>query len=112
MVDEVRKSILEPNQLTEVACFINDQAFADASLAILDDWTRSGVVRAVSWRLQLIDWNLESHLTCFVLWHFACTHVHLQRRDDQLWHVELRISGFAPGYELGAAYVLSNVDIG
>lgn len=78
MVDEVHKSILEPNQLTEVACLINGQAFADASLAILDDWTRSGVVRAVSWRLQLIDWNLESHLTCFVLWHFACTHVHLQ----------------------------------
>ena len=44
MVDEVRKSILEPNQLKEVACYINDQAFTDASLAILDDWTRSGVV--------------------------------------------------------------------
>ena len=48
MVDEVQKSISEPIQLTEVACHINDQAFVDAALAILDDWIASGVVQAAS----------------------------------------------------------------
>jgi len=43
MIDEVRLSIRVP--LTEVNAHINDQAFADAVLAQLDDWIADGTVR-------------------------------------------------------------------
>ncbi len=43
MVDEVRKSMRVP--VTEVDCHINDQAFADAVLAILDGWIADGTVK-------------------------------------------------------------------
>ena len=45
MVDEVRHIIKPPLQLTEVDCHINDQAFADTALNILDDWVAKGVVQ-------------------------------------------------------------------
>lgn len=45
MVDEVRQIIKPPLQLTEVDCHINDQAFADTALNILDDWVATGVVQ-------------------------------------------------------------------
>ena len=45
MVDEARQVIKMPLELTEVDCHINDQAFADMALKILDDWVASGVVR-------------------------------------------------------------------
>ncbi len=45
MVDEFRVSVKAPVALTEVDCHINDQAFADAALAILDGWIADGTVR-------------------------------------------------------------------
>jgi uncharacterized protein (UPF0261 family) len=43
-VDEMRKSIHPPVGFTEVDAHINDQAFADAALAILDGWVTDGTV--------------------------------------------------------------------
>jgi uncharacterized protein (UPF0261 family) len=46
MVDEMGKAIKAPAQLSMLDCHINDQAFADAALAILDDWIADGTVAA------------------------------------------------------------------
>jgi len=43
--DEIRKAI-PTGQLTEVDAHINDQAFADAALALFDQWVADGVVKA------------------------------------------------------------------
>lgn len=45
MVDEMSKAIQPPIALSLLDCHINDQAFADAALAVLDDWIAQGVVR-------------------------------------------------------------------
>ena len=42
-VDEMR-SVIPANQLTEIDAHINDQAFADAALAVFDAWRADGVV--------------------------------------------------------------------
>ena len=44
-IDEMRKAVKAPTEMTEVDAHINDQAFADAALKIFDDWVSSGVVR-------------------------------------------------------------------
>jgi uncharacterized protein (UPF0261 family) len=44
MVDEMRTAIKAPIALTELDCHINDQAFADAALAVLDAWIADGTV--------------------------------------------------------------------
>lgn len=44
-VDEMRTAIRPPVALTEVDAHINDQAFADAALAIFDGWVADGTVR-------------------------------------------------------------------
>ncbi len=46
MTDEMRKAISDPIALTELDCHINDQAFADAALAVLDRWIADGTVSA------------------------------------------------------------------
>lgn len=43
-VDEFRKAMRPPVRLVEVDAHINDRAFADAVLAVLDDWVAKGVV--------------------------------------------------------------------
>lgn len=43
MIDEVRKSVTVPT--TEVDAHINDQAFSDAVLAILDGWIADGTLK-------------------------------------------------------------------
>lgn len=43
-VDEMRRVIRRPVKMTELECHINDQQFADAAIAILDDWIAKGVV--------------------------------------------------------------------
>ena len=45
MLDEFRKTVRPPLELTEVDCHINDQGFADAVLAILDGWVADGTVK-------------------------------------------------------------------
>ncbi|MEM9350936.1 MAG: Tm-1-like ATP-binding domain-containing protein, partial [Pseudomonadota bacterium] len=45
MVDEVEKAIQAPTKLTMLDCHINDQAFADAALAVLDGWIAEGGVK-------------------------------------------------------------------
>ncbi len=45
MVDEFRQSVADPIQMTEVDCHINDVAFAQAALAILDGWVADGTVK-------------------------------------------------------------------
>lgn len=42
--DELRKAVKPPVQLTEVDAHINDRAFADAALAIFDEWVEKKVV--------------------------------------------------------------------
>ncbi|MEZ5449914.1 MAG: Tm-1-like ATP-binding domain-containing protein [Thiolinea sp.] len=42
--DEMRKAVRAPVQLTELDAHINDQAFADAALAIFDQWVREGII--------------------------------------------------------------------
>ncbi len=44
MVDEMGKAITAPMRLTMLDCHINDQAFANAALAVLDDWIADGTV--------------------------------------------------------------------
>ncbi len=43
-VDEMRSAIRPPVELTEIDAHINDQAFADAALAIFDRWRDDGVI--------------------------------------------------------------------
>ena len=43
-LDEMRIVIKAPVQLTELDCHINDQAFADATLAIFDGWLKDGTI--------------------------------------------------------------------
>ena len=45
MVDEVTKVITDPIQLTMVDCHINDAAFADAALSVLDGWIADGTAK-------------------------------------------------------------------
>lgn len=45
MVDEMGKAIIDPLDLTLLDCHINDQAFADAALAVLDGWIEDGTVK-------------------------------------------------------------------
>lgn len=45
MVDEMGKAITAPVKLTMVDCHINDQAFANVALAILDGWIADGTVQ-------------------------------------------------------------------
>ncbi len=42
--DEMRVSIQDPLQLTEIDAHINDQAFADKALEIFDQWVADGIV--------------------------------------------------------------------
>jgi uncharacterized protein (UPF0261 family) len=44
-LDEMRKVIGKPVEMTEIDAHINDRAFADAALAILDDWVARGIVK-------------------------------------------------------------------
>ena len=44
-LDEMRKSINSPTLMTEIDAHINDQAFADTALAILDEWIADGTVK-------------------------------------------------------------------
>ena len=43
-VDEMRRAIAAPTALEEVDAHINDQAFADAALAVFDHWVATGVI--------------------------------------------------------------------
>jgi uncharacterized protein (UPF0261 family) len=43
-VDEFRSAIRPPARLIETSAHINDATFADAVLAVLDDWIANGVV--------------------------------------------------------------------
>lgn len=43
-IDEIRQCIKAPVVLTEVDAHINDQAFSDAALAVLDSWIADGTV--------------------------------------------------------------------
>lgn len=45
MLDEFRKAVKRPVAMTEIDAHINDQAFADQALAILDGWIADGVVK-------------------------------------------------------------------
>ncbi len=40
----LRRSIIPPTELVELACHINDAAFVDAALAIFDRWVIDGKV--------------------------------------------------------------------
>ena len=42
--DEIRKVIAPPVRFTEIEAHINDQAFADAALGVLDQWIADGTV--------------------------------------------------------------------
>ena len=44
--DEMRLQMTDPIQFTEIDCHINDQAFADAALAIFDGWVADGTIKA------------------------------------------------------------------
>ena len=43
--DEMRSQMTDPIRFSELDCHINDQAFADKALAILDDWIADGTVK-------------------------------------------------------------------
>ena len=45
MVDEFKQVITGPIELTMVDCHINDQAFSDAALAVLDEWIANGTLK-------------------------------------------------------------------
>ncbi|MEM6462637.1 MAG: Tm-1-like ATP-binding domain-containing protein [Pseudomonadota bacterium] len=45
MIDEVRKAIKDPVTLSEVDCHINDQAFSDKVVEILDGWIADGTLK-------------------------------------------------------------------
>lgn len=44
-LDEMRKVIKSPAQMTEIDAHINDQAFADAVMIIFDGWVADGIVK-------------------------------------------------------------------
>ena len=44
-LDEMRKAFSEPVQYQELDCHINDEEFANAALAVLDNWMAEGVVK-------------------------------------------------------------------
>lgn len=44
MVDEVRNTVRPPVELRLLECHINDQAFADAALEVLDGWIADGTL--------------------------------------------------------------------
>lgn len=46
MVDEMEKTVRDPVRLSLLDCHINDTAFAEAALAVLDEWIADGTVRA------------------------------------------------------------------
>lgn len=46
MVDEMAQTIKDPTRLTLLDCHINDAAFAEAALAVLDGWIADGTVKA------------------------------------------------------------------
>lgn len=46
MADEMSKAIQPPAKLAILDCHINDQAFADAALGVLDKWIEDGTVNA------------------------------------------------------------------
>lgn len=43
--DEMRKEMTDPIRFTELDCHINDQAFVDTALKILDEWIADGTVQ-------------------------------------------------------------------
>ena len=43
-LDEMRQAIMPPVLMTEIDAHINDQAFAEASMAIFDEWLSEGVI--------------------------------------------------------------------
>lgn len=45
MVDEMAQAIKDPIQLSMLECHINDQAFANAALEVLDGWIADGTVK-------------------------------------------------------------------
>lgn len=45
MVEEMGNAIKAPAELSMLDCHINDQAFADAALAVLDGWIADGLVK-------------------------------------------------------------------
>lgn len=45
MVDEMGKAVKAPTELTMLDCHINDPAFADAALKVLDGWIADGSVK-------------------------------------------------------------------
>ena len=45
-IDEMRRAIRPPSTLEEVDAHINDQAFADAALAVFDRWRADGTISA------------------------------------------------------------------
>jgi uncharacterized protein (UPF0261 family) len=44
-VDEARKAIKPPVELTEISAHINDAAFCETALAIFDGWVADGVIK-------------------------------------------------------------------
>ena len=44
-LDQMRQSVKGPVQMTEIDAHINDQAFADAALAVFDGWLADGTVK-------------------------------------------------------------------
>jgi uncharacterized protein (UPF0261 family) len=44
-VDEMRKAIKPPVQLSEIDAHINDQAFADTAMAVFDGWVADGTIK-------------------------------------------------------------------
>ena len=44
MVDEMERAVKDPVQLSVLDCHINDAAFANAALAVLDGWIEDGTV--------------------------------------------------------------------
>ena len=47
-LDEMRKAIQPPVELTEIDAHINDAAFADKALEIFDDWVARGIVKGAA----------------------------------------------------------------
>ena len=45
-LDQMRQSVKEPVQMTEIDAHINDQAFADAALAVFDGWLADSTVKS------------------------------------------------------------------
>ena len=45
-IEEIRQAIKPPIALTEIDAHINDQQFADAALAVFDDWVGQGLIES------------------------------------------------------------------